>query len=67
LLGGYREIGNCTAAIAKERPANKNRGMVFSARSSEQQLKNDSGTVFLYNELVVIQSPYGKDMKKEAL
>jgi hypothetical protein len=44
LLGGDREIGDFTAAVARQRPAN-NRGMVFSVQSVEpkieQQQSND--------------------------
>jgi hypothetical protein len=29
LIGGDREIGDCTADVAKQRPANNNGGMVF--------------------------------------
>jgi hypothetical protein len=46
LLGGHREIGDGTAAIARQRPANNNRGMVFAARSSKQQWNSNRGTVF---------------------
>jgi hypothetical protein len=47
LLGGNREIGNCTSAVSMQRPANKNRGMVFSALSAKQQLNSNNLTVFL--------------------
>jgi hypothetical protein len=33
LLGADHEIGDCTAAIARQQPTNNNRGMVFSAPS----------------------------------
>jgi hypothetical protein len=35
----------CTAAVARQQPAN-NRRMVFSARSAKQQLNSNRGTVF---------------------
>jgi hypothetical protein len=38
LLGGDREIGDCIAAVARQRPANNNREIVFSALSAKQQL-----------------------------
>jgi hypothetical protein len=36
LLGGDREIGDCIAAVARQRPSNNNnnREMVFSALSA---------------------------------
>jgi hypothetical protein len=40
LLGGVREIGDCTAAIARQRPANKNRGML-NVRSMPRCYKQD--------------------------
>jgi hypothetical protein len=39
LLGGCREIGDCIVAVARQRPANKKRGMVFSTLSVKQQLE----------------------------
>jgi hypothetical protein len=30
LLGGDGEIGDCTAAVARQQPANNNRELVFS-------------------------------------
>jgi hypothetical protein len=45
LLGGDRDIGDCTAAVVRQRPAN-NKGMVFSAQSTKQQLNRNIGTVF---------------------
>jgi hypothetical protein len=44
LLGADHEIGDCTAAVARQRPAN-NRGMVFSVRSAEQQLNSSKGAL----------------------
>jgi hypothetical protein len=44
LLGGEREICDCTAAVARQQPAN--RGMMFSARSTKQQLNSNRGKVF---------------------
>jgi hypothetical protein len=38
LLGGGREIGYCTAAVARQKSANNSRGTVFSARTAKQQL-----------------------------
>jgi hypothetical protein len=46
LLGADREIRDCKAAVARQRPANNNRGMAFSAWSAKQQLKSNGGTVF---------------------
>jgi hypothetical protein len=43
-LGVNREIGDCTAAVARQRPAN-NIGMVFFARSAKQQLNSNRGTI----------------------
>jgi hypothetical protein len=45
LLGGGHEKGDCTAAVARQWPAN-NRGMMFSARSTKQQSNRKSGTMF---------------------
>jgi hypothetical protein len=45
LLGDNREIGDRTAGVAKQRPAD-NRGMVLSARSAKQRLNSNRGTVF---------------------
>jgi hypothetical protein len=45
LLGGDREIGDCTAAVAWQRPTN-NRKMVFSTRSAKQLLNSNTGTIF---------------------
>jgi hypothetical protein len=77
LLDGDREIGHCTAAVARQRTTN-NRLMVFSARSAKQ-LNSNRGTVFSVrsvprrhkqdnwsNELVVGQSPAGKNVSTEA-
>jgi hypothetical protein len=46
LLGGEREIGDCTAAVARKRSANNNRGVVLSARSAKQQLNSNIVMVF---------------------
>jgi hypothetical protein len=47
LLGGDREIGDCTAAVDRKRPANHRR-MMFSARSARQQLNyNNEDMSFL--------------------
>jgi hypothetical protein len=46
LLGGDNEIGDSTAVVARQRPVNSNKGMVFSARSAMQQLNSNRGTVF---------------------
>jgi hypothetical protein len=72
------EIGDCTAAVARQRPANNNRAMVFSAQSAKQQLNSNRGTVFSLqyvpryykqdswnSELVVRQSPAGKNVSTE--
>jgi hypothetical protein len=45
LLESACEIGNCTAATARQQLAN-NRGLVFSAQSAKQQLNSNRGTVF---------------------
>jgi hypothetical protein len=45
LLGGDRDIGGCTTAVARQRPADKT-GMVFSAWSSKKQLNGNRGRVF---------------------
>jgi hypothetical protein len=39
LPGGGREIGYCTAVLARQRPTNNNKGTVFSVRSAKQQRK----------------------------
>jgi hypothetical protein len=46
LLGNDREIGNCTAAVARQWSVNNNRRTVFSARSAKQQLSSNRGTEF---------------------
>jgi hypothetical protein len=48
LLGGDREIGDCTVGVARQRPANNKRGMVFSARAVQRRYKQDNWN----NELV---------------
>jgi hypothetical protein len=40
------QIGDCTEAVDRHRPANNNRVMVFSALSAKQQLNSNRGTVF---------------------
>jgi hypothetical protein len=78
LLGGDRDIGDCTAAVARQRSAN-NTGMVFSAWSAKKQLNGNRGTVFYVrsvlscykqdiwsNELVVGQSIAAKNVSTEA-
>jgi hypothetical protein len=45
LLGVDREIGDCTAAVARQRPAD-NTEMIFSAWSAKQQMNSNGGTVF---------------------
>jgi hypothetical protein len=79
LLGGCREIGDYTAAIVRQPSANNNRGIVFSALSAKQQTNSNRGTVFSVrsvtrcyekenwnNELVLGQSPPGKNTSTEA-
>jgi hypothetical protein len=44
LLGGESEICDCIASVARQRPAN--RWMMFSARSTKQQLNSNRGNVF---------------------
>jgi hypothetical protein len=79
LLGGNREIGDFTAAVARQRPANNNRVIVFSVRSTKQQLNSNRGTMLSVlsmptcynqdncsNELIVEQSPARKDLGTEA-
>jgi hypothetical protein len=34
-LGGDREIDDCTAAVARQRPSKNNKGMVFFERSAK--------------------------------
>jgi hypothetical protein len=47
LLGGDREIGQYTAAVAMQRPENDNRRLVFSALSAKQKLnKKERNGVF---------------------
>jgi hypothetical protein len=41
LLGADREICDCTAAVVKQRSANNNTGMVFSARSAKHGLNRN--------------------------
>jgi hypothetical protein len=78
LLGGDLEIGDYTAAVARQSPENNNRRMIFSARSAKQQLNNKRGTVFTVlsvarcykqdncsTELVLGQSPAGKNLSTE--
>jgi hypothetical protein len=39
-------VGGCTTAVARQQPPDNNRGMVFSARTTKQQLNSKRGTVF---------------------
>jgi hypothetical protein len=41
LLGGDGEIGDCTAAVARHRPASNNKGKMFSTRSVPGCYKRD--------------------------
>jgi hypothetical protein len=79
LLGSDREIDDCKVAVARLQPENNNRGMVFSARFTTQQLNSNGGTVFSLwsvpgcykqdswsNEWVMRQSPVGGNMSMEA-
>jgi hypothetical protein len=61
LLGGDREIGNTTEAVARQRHAN-NRTTVCSARSVPRYYKQDNWS----DELVVGQSPAYKNVSTEA-
>jgi hypothetical protein len=45
LLGNDRETNNDTTAVPRQWTVN-NKGMVFSAQSSKQQLNSNRGTVF---------------------
>jgi hypothetical protein len=78
MLGGDRETGDCTAAVARQRLAD-NRGLMFYARSAKQQLITNGRTVFSVcfvprcykqdnwsNEYVVGQSSAGKNLSTEA-
>jgi hypothetical protein len=62
LLGKDGEIGDHTVAVARQRPLNS-RGMVFSVRYVPKCYKHDSWS----NELVVGQSPAGKNVRTEAV
>jgi hypothetical protein len=79
LLGSDCKIGDRAVAIVRQWPTNNNRGMVFSAWSTKQQLNSIRGPVFSVrsvpkfykqdswsNKLVVGQSPVGKNMSTEA-
>jgi hypothetical protein len=57
-----RPRGDCTAAVAKQRPANSNIGRVFSVLSVPSCYKQDNWS----NELLVEQSPVGKNVSTEA-
>jgi hypothetical protein len=46
MLGKNLGIGDGTADVVRQRPANNNRGMVSSARSTKQQLNSNRRTVF---------------------
>jgi hypothetical protein len=61
LVGGDREIGDCTAAVARQWSAN-NRGMLFSVRSVPRCYKQGRWS----NGLVVGQSPAGRNVSTEA-
>jgi hypothetical protein len=50
LLGGDCEIVDCTAAVVRQRPANNNRRMVFTARSTKQQLNSNKETAWIISE-----------------
>jgi hypothetical protein len=45
LQGGDREIGDYAAAVARQRPANNNTGMVFFC-AVRQAVNSNRGTVF---------------------
>jgi hypothetical protein len=62
LLGGDREVGDCTAAVARQRPANSNKGTVFSVRPVQRCCKQDNWS----NQFVEGQSPAGKNGRTEA-
>jgi hypothetical protein len=49
LLSGDREIGDCTAVTARQRPAS--RGMAFLGGPSTKQLNSNRGTVFSVRSL----------------
>jgi hypothetical protein len=79
LLSGNREIRNCTAAVARQLPANDNKNFVFYALYTKQQLNGNRGTVFAVRsllrcykqenwsyELFPGQSPAGKKVSIEA-
>jgi hypothetical protein len=66
-------------AVARQRPADNIRGMMFFAQSAKQQLNSNRGAVFPVrsmprcykqnswgNELVVGQSPASKNVSMEA-
>jgi hypothetical protein len=55
-------LGDCTAVIARERPANSNRRAVFSVRSMPRCYKQYNWS----NELVVRQSLVSKKVSTEA-
>jgi hypothetical protein len=78
LLDSVCEIGDCTATVTKQRPAN-NRRMAFSERSAKQQMYSNRGTMLSVlsvprcykqdnwsNELAVGQSPASKHVSTEA-
>jgi hypothetical protein len=46
LPGDDSEIGDCTAAVPRQRTANNNSTMVFFARSAKQQMNSNGLTVF---------------------
>jgi hypothetical protein len=55
LLGGDREIGDCTATVHRHP---KKRRMVFSARSSKQQLNSNREIV---SSVLSVQRYYKQD------
>jgi hypothetical protein len=79
LLSNDHEIGDHTAATARQQPINNNRGMLFSVWSTKQQSNSNRGTVLSVwsvprcykldswsNELVVGESPSSKNVSTEA-
>jgi hypothetical protein len=62
LLGSYCEIGDCTAAVARQWSENNDRGMLFYVRSVPRCYKQGRWS----NGLFVEQSPAGKNVSMEA-
>jgi hypothetical protein len=58
LLCGDYVIGDWSAAVARQQPANKSREMVFFSQFAKQQLNNNRGTVF---PLRSVQRSYMQD------